>query len=563
MNMQRFNKPSVHVVILIMVVFVFYAHTFDSGFIFDDYLHQEMLKQMKEHEREMNIYYFINSSEEVTQYTKTTALPWWTDSNWRIKYFRPVATLSHMIDYYLWGSNPLAYHVDNVVWYAALVILIYAFYYLICNHFAMAFCGALIFAIEPCHYFTVLWPACRNDIICATFLIISFICYLRLYKNRRAFYRILFIFSYLLALLSKETAFLFPALIFAYDWIRHKSLKEVIRYQGKYYLPLIIINVTFFIFYTTYGYGNSLYGEKFFGDYPLEFLKATSLYLNALFYGIVIAGLPLHVFSKYWFVIVLLLLFLFYLLYLIWRQRKRYPEINLFMLWIFLLMPFIVVPPINDRLLLIPSIGYAYLAALVIFKLGKKKLAFFFVVTGLLLPPIMNIIQAKEYEITVKTNYKELYSAIDEIVNPKTPQDRLFFLNFPKAVSGENYMYLDLFYAVLHRYPQWKVPVYILSPFDDSVSIELLDDHHLRISHPTRFYFETNLERLFSLNRTFSQGENFLLPDLKITIDEMEGEKVKSLEVELVKSVDNPDYYFLFFDQGRWQRWHPREGEKS
>jgi hypothetical protein len=562
MNIKRFNKPSIHIAALILIVFAFYAHTFDSGFIFDDYIHQELLRLMKNHEREMNIYYFANSPEEVAQNTKMTALPWWTDSKWRMKYFRPVATLSHLIDYSLWGSNPLPYHINNVIWYAALVVLLYLFYYLFCNHLTMAFCGALVFAIEPCHYLTVLWPANRTDLICATFMIVSFICYIRLFENKRALYRILFILSYSLALLTKETAFLFPILLFAYDWIKHKSLKCIIRYHWKDYLPLLLINAAFLTYYKVYGYGNPLYGEKFLSVYPLAFLKSTCLYLFALFYGIVIANLDPHVFSRYWFVIVLLLLLLFFMLHLIWTQRKQYPEIGLFMLWTFLLLPLIVVPPIHDRHLLIPSIGYAYLAALVIFKFEKKKLALFFITISLFFPLIANSIQAKVYEVAVKSNFTRLYNALDEIVTHKTSQDRLFFLNFPKVThAGENYMYLDLYFIILHRYPQWKAPVYILSPFDDRVSIQKLDNYRIRISHPIRFYFETNMEKTFSLNRTFSEGEIFLLPDLKITIDEMEGEKVKFLEVEFVKPIDNPHYYFLFFDEGRWQRWYPQEKE--
>ncbi|MCK5186571.1 MAG: hypothetical protein KAR43_05500, partial [Deltaproteobacteria bacterium] len=279
-------------------------------------------------------------------------------------------------------------------------------------------------------------------------------------------------------------------------------------------------------------------------------------------YGGTIAALGPDVFYKYWLIIVVFLLILFYMLYLIWKERRRYPEINLFMLWIFLLMPFIVVPPINERLLLIPSIGYAYLAALVIFKLGRKRLAIFFIVTGLLLPPVTNIIQARGYDEALQSNYEHLYNALDEIAVNKSSRDRLFIINFPKlGLSGENYMYLALYFTLYYQYPQWKIPVYTLSAFDDRVEVKVLDDQRIKISHPTRYYFETNTERLFSLDRVFSKGETFSLPDVTISIDEMEGERVKSVEVEFAEPIDRPFYYFLYFDEGKWQRWHPQEEE--
>ena len=562
MNFKQLNRTSVHITALVLVVLVFYVHTFNSDFMFDDYAQQEMLKLIKSDQREMNMFNFITTPEEVEKYTQMTAIPWWTSSKWSLRYFRPVATLSHLIDYNLWGSNPIPYHISNVVWYSLLVVLIYVLYLSFCNHAAMAFFGALIFALEPCHYFTVRWAASRNDIICATFLVASFIFYLRFCKEKKSLYSLLFFICYLLALCTKELAFLFPVLIFAHDWISYKKFKEMVKCRWKIHLSLAVINCVYFALYRAYDYGSYWYGETSFKDYILESFKAIILYLLSLFYGGVIAALSPDVFSRYWFVLMPFLLFLCYLVYLIWKQRRQYPEIGLFTLWIFLMLPFIVVPPINDRLLLIPSIGYAYLAALAIFKVRKRGLAIFFIATGLLIPPITNVIQARTYDEAVLKNYERLYGALDEIVTQKTSKDRLFILNFPRVgLAGENYIYLGLYHTLYYHYPQWAVPIYPLSVFDDAVTVELLDDHHLKISHPSRFYFETNTEKLFSLNNTFSQGKTFLLPDVKITIDETEGEKVKSVEVEFVESVDTPYYYFLYFNKGSWQRWYPQREE--
>ena len=87
-----------------------------------------MLKLIKNDQREMNMFYFTSTPEEVDYYIQMTAIPWWTGPKWRLKYFRPVATLSHLIDYNLWGSNPLPYHINNVIWYALLVTLLYLLY---------------------------------------------------------------------------------------------------------------------------------------------------------------------------------------------------------------------------------------------------------------------------------------------------------------------------------------------------------------------------------------------------------------------------------------------------
>ena len=587
MPIKRFNKPSFHIAFLIFITFMVYSHTFDAGFVFDDYAQQEMLKLITGSQREMNLFSFIRTPEEATYYTQMTAVPWWTNTNWRIRYLRPIATLSHLFDYTLWGSNPLPYHVHNVILYALLVVLLYVFYGALCRHDLTAFCGALVFALQPCHYMTVRWPASRNDIICALFLVVSFICYLRFREKKKPLFSILFFCSYILALLTKEIAFIFPALFFTYDWIRAKNLQDLISARWKVYLTLFIINSCYYLFYQLYGYGSYWYGERVLQEYPLDFLKASSTYLCSLFYGGVFASAGPDFLARYWFLVAVLLLIVGYLVSRIWKQKDRFPEIRLCTLWIVLPLPFIVIPPLNDRLLIIPSIGFAYLAALAIVQLGKKGLALFFLVTALMLPPITNVIQAREHDKVLQTTYEHFHTALNEIIPHKTSRDKLFMLNFPTVgmpelgLSGENYMYLALYFDLYYQYPEWQVPhyplsafdnnlsaavlhvkeagmkVYPLSAFDGAVTVQLIDDHHLRISHPDRYFFESNTEKLFSLNRTFVKGETFHLPDVTITLEEMEEDRVKSIVVAFAEPLDNPLYYFIFYDTGTWQRWYP------
>jgi len=590
MDFKRFNKPPFYIAFLTAVTFIIYAHTFDAGFIFDDYAHQEMLKLISANEREMNLFSFITTPEEANYYIQMTAVPWWTNTSWRIRYLRPIATLSHFFDYTLWGHNPVPYHVHNVILYALLVTLLYLFYKALSKHEITALCGALLFALQPCHYLTVRWPASRNDIICAVLLVLSFIFYQRFCEQKKPLLKGLFFLSYILALLTKEIAFIFPVLFFTYDWVRFKTIQETLRSQWTVYLPLAALNGIYFLLYRFFGYGSYWYGERLLLDYPLDFIKAISLYLCSLFFGGVFASGGPDFLSRYWPGVTVLLLCVAYIVYLIWKQRNRFPEIRLFILWTVLPLPFIVVPPLNDRLLLIPSIGFAYLASLAITKFGRKGLATFFIVVCLILPPVTHVMLAYEHDKALQLNYAHFYKALDKIIPHKTSRDKLFILNFPEVglpelgLSGENYMYLALYFDLYYQYRQWQVPhyplsafdndllkavqyvrkegikVYPLSAFDGGVTVEVLDDNRLRISHPTRYFFETNTEKLFSLNRTFEQGKKFRLPDVTITIDEVEDNRVKSIVVEFAKPLDNPLYYLLYVDrEGNWKRWNPLE----
>jgi hypothetical protein len=560
MNIKRFNKPSVHLFLLVLVSFGFYAHTFDAGFVYDDYVHNGMIKAIKSNNFEMNIFRFATTPQEVDLYTQMTALPWWTNPLFRINYFRPLPTLIQYLEFTIWQDNAVFYHVTSVMWYVLLVVLIYFLYNAFCNNNAMAFLGALIFTLKPSNYMAVRWVASRNEIICATFLAISFICYLLASKNKRPLHYILFFTCYFLALLSKEGAFLLPIFIFAYDWSRYNGLKDVITYRWKIYLSLLLINAVYFIFYTASGYGSYWYAGRFFIDHPRDFLQSIGFFLTSLFYGGTILGPDLL--SRFWFLFITMIILLFYILFRIWEQRRKYPEITLFLVWTLSLLPFIVVPPIHDRVLLIPSIGYAYLAALVISRKFKRWLVVFFIITGLLLPSTVNVIQVGVYDEVLQKNYERLFSALDRMVTSKTPRDKLFFINFPGNEFVEaSFMYMALYHTLEFHYPSWKVPVYPLSPFDDEVTVKVIDDYHIEIFHPTRFYFETDLEKLFSLDRTFKQGETFTLPGVKLAIRKVEGKRVKAVAVEFSQPIDSPNYYFLYYDGGEWQRWFPDEAK--
>src|SRR5688572_14338970 len=51
-------------------------------------------------------------------------LPWWTDRSLLIAFFRPLASLTHAVDGWLWPKSPELMHVQSVVWYACLLIVV-------------------------------------------------------------------------------------------------------------------------------------------------------------------------------------------------------------------------------------------------------------------------------------------------------------------------------------------------------------------------------------------------------------------------------------------------------
>ena len=55
-------------------------------------------------------------------------LPWWCNANLKGAFWRPIASLTHWLDYALWPDSPTLMHAQSIAWYGLLVSIV-AFYY--------------------------------------------------------------------------------------------------------------------------------------------------------------------------------------------------------------------------------------------------------------------------------------------------------------------------------------------------------------------------------------------------------------------------------------------------
>ena len=96
-------------------------------------------------------------------------LPWWTDPEVKLAFWRPLTALTHLADWALWPRSPAAMHAHSLAWFALALIAVAAFY----RRFFAAFGGAawaaglatLLYAIDDAHGPAVGWVANRNAMI--------------------------------------------------------------------------------------------------------------------------------------------------------------------------------------------------------------------------------------------------------------------------------------------------------------------------------------------------------------------------------------------------------------
>jgi hypothetical protein len=140
-------------------------------------------------------------------------------------YYRPLFMLWMRVQVALFGSDPHGYHLGVVLLHLLVTLLVYRLALRITVDRAAAVCAALIFGLHPVHIESVAWIAGATDPLVSALLIASFLCWLkdREASARTRVWRAASLGLYVLALLSKETAVIFPLIVAAHEWIDGRS----------------------------------------------------------------------------------------------------------------------------------------------------------------------------------------------------------------------------------------------------------------------------------------------------------------------------------------------------
>ncbi len=184
-------------------VLVVYGNSLFCGFVSDD--HSLVIKKQG----------FFSHPENAIKLLVSSDAPLGEQN----PYYRPVNTLSYMLDHYLWGLDPFWYHLENVLLHALASVLFYLLLAAVFKDRRLAFFAALLFAVYPVNTEAVDFISARNTLFCAVFSIAAL---LFLAQGKRG----LPLLAYFLALLSKEPAVVLPLFLLSFSLTsKEESLK--------------------------------------------------------------------------------------------------------------------------------------------------------------------------------------------------------------------------------------------------------------------------------------------------------------------------------------------------
>jgi tetratricopeptide (TPR) repeat protein len=136
-------------------------------------------------------------------------------------HYRPVYKLWHMLNAHMFGKVLPWWHLTSLLLHIGVILLIYQLAIKVSGERWTAALAALLFAFHPIHVESVAYVSASTDLLVTLFALISILAYFRFREEGAS--RLYFIASVLaaaLAMLSKESAIMFPWLLVAYEALR-------------------------------------------------------------------------------------------------------------------------------------------------------------------------------------------------------------------------------------------------------------------------------------------------------------------------------------------------------
>jgi protein O-mannosyl-transferase len=136
-------------------------------------------------------------------------------------YYRPLFMLWLLVNFSFFGLQPMGWHLTTVLAHLGVTVMVYWLVRRVTGDATTAAIAALLFGVHPAHIEAVAWVSGVTEPLLALLLIPAFVFYLNAHEQRyrRRSWMAASLGLYALALLSKETAIVLPALVFGYEWL--------------------------------------------------------------------------------------------------------------------------------------------------------------------------------------------------------------------------------------------------------------------------------------------------------------------------------------------------------
>ncbi len=231
------NKILAAILSLTFVGFILYANTFGNQMFWDD---NDFILN--------NVY--VHDWKYIPQYFSENII---AGAGFVSNYWRPVLLGVFSIEYHLWGTHPFGYHLVNLLIHIADALLVFFLINGLFRKYKIALLTAFVFLIHPLQTEAVTYVNSLGDSLSVFFILLGLNNYLHFSQNndRASFWWS--IACYPLALMSKETAIIYPALIAIIEFFQQPelNLKARLKNVARFVWPTLIIAAIYLLLRAT------------------------------------------------------------------------------------------------------------------------------------------------------------------------------------------------------------------------------------------------------------------------------------------------------------------------
>jgi tetratricopeptide (TPR) repeat protein len=264
---------------LIVIGFIVYCNTFTNQLFWDDF--DSIINNQ-----------YIKSWENFPKFFSQNLTAGAGTIN---NYWRPLLLVSFAADYDIGGLSPFIYHLQSAFWHILSAVLVYLIFFKILNNKFVPFLTALLFLIHPLQTEAVAYVAGRADPMHSALMLLSFLFFLKSTEfpkifNKKYLFSILF---FILALLVKERAIIFPVIIVLYFITLYpEKIKTNPKRKLKIAIPFFLVSLIYFVlriklihFDEVFDFGqqNNIGAENFIHQL-LAYLKGIWIYAGLIFW---------------------------------------------------------------------------------------------------------------------------------------------------------------------------------------------------------------------------------------------------------------------------------------
>jgi peptidoglycan/LPS O-acetylase OafA/YrhL len=168
-------------------------------------------------------------------------------------YYRPIIELSFWLDNRLWGMEAATMHMENILLHGANSLLIFFLARKIFREDGIpliSLLAAFLFALHPVNVEAVAWIAGRTDPLLTLFVLSSLFFWLRWFSRPRWQDMVAALLLFGAALLTKETAIAFGAVVvlFVFVWPGEATLRQRILAAALMVLPVVLLVIVVLLF---------------------------------------------------------------------------------------------------------------------------------------------------------------------------------------------------------------------------------------------------------------------------------------------------------------------------